>query len=213
MSSMFELLLTAVAGSGVSAAVVVFLAKRWLDHRLQRDVEHLRRDLSDTLAQRTRRSEYLRGQIVNLYGPLGFLVESSARCFETNHAIMKAYSEHFTPARASEAFREDMLKTIDTANRYVGLVVQNNKKSIELLGAGWGWLDADDIPDAGQYLADVARHNVEFEEKGRTLPLGLYGQLADSIGPPVFIRLAFVDRIRQKLIQKQSELAGLSGAS
>jgi exonuclease VII large subunit len=180
-------------------------------------LEHLKRDLQDNLAQRARRVDYLRAQLDKLYGPLAFLLESSARCFETNAHIMKAYDEYFKkfPNLKLENGEDEIGRAIETANRYVALVVKNNKEAINILRTGWGWLDKDDIGDAGQYLADIDRHVVEFEEEGRRLPSLFYSRSAiqNAVEPPSFLRQAFVERVRSKLREKQAELSGLTGSA
>jgi exonuclease VII large subunit len=180
-------------------------------------LEHLKGDLQDTLAQRSRRADYLRAQLDKLYGPLAFLLESSARCAETNTGIMKAYDEYFKtfPNLKSDNGKDEMEQTIEIANRYIALIVENNKEAIKILRTGWGWLDKDDIGDAGRYLADIARHIVEFEEEGRRLPITFYSrnEIQNAVELPAFLRPDFVERVRSKLSEKQAELSGLTGAA
>jgi len=150
--------------------------KAALARGLTEGTERLRHELADDLAKSTRRAEYVRGQIDHLYGPLAFFVESSDRLMATNQAILEAadkfYEGRFSADQAKLAKEQNGV--IDTGNRYMALVVENNKDAIKILRAGWGWLDSDDISSAGQYLTDVARHAVEFEEEGRKLPIQFY---------------------------------------
>jgi hypothetical protein len=202
-------------GGGAALGAAGWLWKRWVDHRLQREMEHLKRDLSDSLAQRTRRADYVRNQIQHLYGPLAFLVESSARCIDTNNVIMSTYDKVYSMRGHSEAIRKEARETIARANEYMGLVVENNQEAVKLLRTGWGWLDADDVTDAGQYLTDVHRHNLEFRNEGKMLPIDFYvsDYVEGAPGKPSFIRPAFIARVRAKLLQKQRELAGLTGVN
>jgi hypothetical protein len=47
-----------------------------------RQLEHLRGDLSDSVAQRTRQAEYLKAQLQNLYGPVAFLADWNRRMLD-----------------------------------------------------------------------------------------------------------------------------------
>jgi hypothetical protein len=191
--------------------------KTALSRELTERTERLRHELAGDLARNTRRAEYVRGQIDHLYGPLAFFVESSDRHIATNQAIMEAadkfYDGRFSADQAKLAKEQN--DVIDTGNRYMALVVENNKDAIQILRAGWGWLDPDDISSAGQYLTDVARHSVEFEEEGRKLPVQFYALsiMKSPLGIVSFIRPEFIERVRQKLLAKQKELGGLTGAT
>jgi hypothetical protein len=195
-SEWLKTMLSAGFGAGVTAVVTA------LSWRAQRH-------LQDRLAGRTRRADYLRGQIEHLYGPLAFLVESSECLITTSNSILKAYTEN--PSGRSDSEKRD--GAIDTANRYVELVVENNKEAMKVLRTGWGWLDHDDILDAAQYLTDVHRHTVEFAE-GHKLPFDFYIEELCPSGPgtPSFIRPRFIERIRTGLRRKQAELTGLADA-
>jgi hypothetical protein len=181
--------------------------------------ERLRHELTDDLAKRTRRADYIRGQIDQLYGPLAFFVEASARCIETEHSIGAGYREYFAGRTAITEESRTKLQleahgVIGTSSRYMDLVVENNQEAVKVLRTGWGWLDADDVADAGQYLTDVARYKIEVEENHRLPdPFYLEGAMKSAIGPPSFIRPAFIARVRRKLLEKQLELAGLTGAA
>ena len=218
-----------ILGAGVFVGVVVnavMTALSWRKQRLlaedqarrteetQRRIEGLKSSLADALAQRTRRAEYVRAQMENLYGPLAFLVESSARCIAVNNAIMKTYDKVFARRSDSDVARKEADDTIDRANEYMALVVDNNQEAVKILRSGWVYLDDDDIADAGQYLTDVHRHSVEFRTAGKKLPIEYYidDHIPGAPGTVSFIRPAFIARVRAKLVQKQQELAGLTGA-
>lgn len=191
------------------------------DDRAQRtkELEHLRRDLQDTLAQRARRADYLRAQITNLYGPLAFLTEMSARCLGVGNAIAHLSQEYFDKfgLRKTANLEEDEAdQIITTENRYADVVAENNREAIKLLRTGWGWLDDDDIEITGKYLEDVTRRSVEFEElKKKRLPVSFYisGELKNTLESPFLIRPDFVERVGRKLREKQAELSGLTGAA
>jgi hypothetical protein len=217
-----------ILGAGTFLGVVVnavMMAVGWRKQRLlaedqakrteetQRRIEGLKTSMADMLAQRTRRTDYIRAQIENLYGPLAFLVESNARCIAVNNAIMRTYDSVFAGRGDSDTARKEARETIERANEYMSLVVDNNQEAMKVLRSGWAWLDSDDIEDAGQYLTDVHRHSVEFKTEGKMLPIEFYVDgVPGAPGKPSFIRPAFIDRVRAKLIEKQRELAGLTGA-
>jgi hypothetical protein len=177
----------------------------------QHRIEELKTSLADAQAQRVRRAEYVRAQIENLYGPLAFLVESSARCIAVNSAILKTYDKVFARRSDSDVARKEAEDTIDRANEYMALVVDNNQEAIKILRSGWAYLDQDDIEEAGQYLADVHRHGIEYKTAGRMLPVEFYveGHIQDAPGKVSFIRPSFIARVRAKHVQKQQELSGV----
>jgi hypothetical protein len=174
---------------------------------LTEGTERLRHELADDLAQRTRRADYTRGQIDSLYGPLAFLVESSARHIERNKAIFEAYDDYFVHPRPVEVLEKEIDDTIGRANRYAELVTENNREGIKLLQSAWGWLDIDDIEYMSQYVADVSWQIVEFGEK-KPLPPGFYmpGMVDRHLEPPSYLRPEFVERVRKKLREKQRAL-------
>ena len=204
-------ILTAGAGPGAVITAIVVIFGWWVSRRLER----FKHELAEDHAKRQLRADYVRGQIDHLYGPLAFFVESSARHLTTSAAILKAYDEYFANRQTSDmaAQVQEMDKVIETANAYVALVVENNKETVKVLRAGWGWLDSDDAAEAGEYLTHVARHAVEFEEKKKLPPLFyIKGSLKNSLGAPSFLPPTFIDRVRRKLNEKQRELTGLTGA-
>jgi hypothetical protein len=204
MADWLQLLLQ-IGGLGASVTIAGWVVQ----HRVGTRIERMKADLTGMLATRARRADYLRDQIRNLYGPLAFLVESNVRRSETANSIMGAYEEYFVGRHGDQAGKE-MHEVIDTSNRYIDLIVANNKQAADILRANWGWLDADDIDDTAQYLTDIDRHGVEIEE-AKKLPPEFYGMLENSVGKPHFLRGKFVDRVRRKLLEKQRELTGLTG--
>jgi hypothetical protein len=96
------------------------------------------------------------------------------------------YDEYFATYKSRRPERsKEIEEVIGTANRYVELVVENNKKLIELLARAWGWLDADDIELTSEHLNDVHRHNVEWEEGKRLRDFFYFREaLKNAVGPP-----------------------------
>jgi hypothetical protein len=198
--------LAAFLGNALCFALMGYLGKTWIEHRL-----------TGALAQRARRADYLRAQLTNLYGPLAFLIEASARCLESQKAIVEKGSEYFSRYTSPGSARAttDMDLMLKTANRYIDERVQeNNVKCIDLLRAQWGWLDHDDVEIAGRFIGEMDRLAVEFPDGRRLLPLPLYvdGALDKALETPSFIRPEFIDRVREKLAAKQRELSGLTGS-
>jgi hypothetical protein len=145
-----------------------------------------------------------------LYGPLAFLAESSARYWANHQAVNKAYEEYFAKfPPAPDRAQHEMEAAIGVANRYGGLIVENNKEGLKILRSGWGWLDADDIDQAGHFMSDVARRLVEMEG-GDPLPVAFYfkNTLESGLGFPAVIRNEFTEGIKRKLVEKQRELTG-----
>jgi len=184
--------------------------KTALARELTEGAERLRHELTDDLAKRTRRADYIRGQIDNLYGPLAFLVESSDRHIKRNRAIFVAYDEYFVRSMPGEKVEKEITDAIGRANRYGELVVENNREGAKLLRSAWGWLDVDDIEHMSQYVADVSQQLVEFGEK-KPLPPGFYmkGIVNSHLEPPSYLRPEFVERVRRKLLEKQRALDAL----
>jgi hypothetical protein len=197
--------LVAFLSDAICFAIMAVLGKAWVDHRL-----------TNALAQRTRRAEYLRAQLSNLYGPLAFFIEASDGCLKSQKAIVDkgpAYAKRFTSPGSDRAMA-DIDLIIQTANRYIKERLElNNANCIELLRAQWGWLDHDDVNDAARFVGDMDRLAVEFPDGRRILPLPFYvdGALDETLAPPSFIRPEFIERIRGKLTEKQRELSGLTG--
>jgi hypothetical protein len=136
--------------------------------------------------------------------------------------IQKAANEHFSPAEHRPAWDEhsrdqqsrEIDQTIETQNRYVELVHENNKEVVQVLREGWGWLDADDVEEFGQLLTDVGRRSVEFDG-GRKLPVMMYIDVGrrDALDSPIFFRQGVVAMVRAKLREKQSSRMATSGAA
>ena len=162
------------------------------------------------MAKRTRRADYIRGQIDNLYGPLAFLVESSDRHIKRNRAIFVAYDQYFVGSRPGEKVEKEITDAIGRANRYAELVVENNREGAKLLRSAWGWLDGDDVEYMSQFVADASQQLVEFGEK-KPLPPGFYmkGIVNSYLEPPSYLRPEFVERVRRKLLEKQRALDAL----
>src|SRR4051794_24961146 len=116
-------------GSGAAVAVAGWWGSRKL--------EQFKHGLAETLTKRKLRTDYIRDQIEKLYGPLAFFIESSARHIDMSRKIDAGYREYFESRRqldgaaANEAVQEAD-KVLDTANRYVQLVVENNKETVKV---------------------------------------------------------------------------------
>lgn len=173
----------------------------------QEKLEALKQSLQDILARKRRRADYLRDQIQNLYGPLAFLLESNDRQLGAATKILEVFmDEEVSENRTREERLED--QTTETRRGYHSHVIKNNEAAAELLRTGWGWLDADDVDLALEYITDIARLRTEFENFKYKLERSLYrkGKLEDLR----FSRPEFIERIRERLVRKQKELSGLT---
>ncbi|WP_140876309.1 hypothetical protein [Myxococcus xanthus] len=181
-------------------------------------LEHIKRDLQDTLASKARRVEYLKTQISTIYGPLAFILElcnlrvqAAQKINNAAEAILKRSEE-----RGPSAFLNDVEANEWTAtvNRYFELSDKSNDEAIKLLQVGWSWIDEDDQAIALQFVYGVERSKIEFQEKqGRRLASKFYSQAllaADALEAPVVVNPTFVSRMRDKLYAKQRELSGLT---
>ncbi len=202
--------LTAGAGPGAVIAAIVAIFGWWISRRLER----FKHELAATMEQRKLRAEYVRGQIENLYGPLAFLVEASARHLDTNRAVLEAYDGFFRGRHLTPSSEEEMTRTLDIANSYLDFVIENNHQAERRLRDGWGWLDRDDVDIALHFVAEVARLSTEYKNRRVQLPVGMYieGINKAALAAPSFLPPALIERIREKLTAKQRELAGLTGA-
>ena len=198
-----QIIVGAGAGSGAVIAGLVAI----FGWRVNRKLEAFKHELAEALTKRKLRADYVRDQIEKLYGPLAFLMESSAQLIETAKSMLEWQAKQRNEAETAENPR---IVQYGTVRRYFADIAQNNKEGTDILRKEWGWLDEDDIATAGQHLADVARFTVEFEERNG-MPKGFYAE-AKGTRPLSLYNVTFIDRVRGKLKEKQRELAGLTGA-
>jgi hypothetical protein len=150
-----EQALTTFVGTGTATALGGWLWKTWITHGLQLEavqhrsqlaaqvqtgLEHLKRDLSDSLAQRARQAEHLKAQIQNLYGPLAFYLESRTARHGANHgAFVDAFDEWMESHPGAGPQDGGLQRVADAGNRYVPLIAGNDKNAEDLLSKNWAW--------------------------------------------------------------------------
>jgi len=169
-----------------------------------RQLEQLRHELAEGLAARGRREDYLRGQLHSLYGPLSFLIEANARCFEHGENLRKLSLE-VNPNCDPKG--PNVSGALECWERYRTQIAKNNSDALSLLGRSWGWLDQEDVSDVGAFLLDIYRAGIE---DGVTIPIEFYmTNRTIPLMPAMLIRNEFIDRIRRRVTEKQAELSGL----
>jgi hypothetical protein len=156
-----------LVAAGITAAVTAvgwfIVAGRAKDNgeALEQLKSELGQKLGDTLAQRTRRADYLRTQIEKLYGPLAFYTEATARASWTWWKFGEAFEAMYIGNPKTRDDERGRNRAIALYNRYSTLTKAHDGKLEEILRDGWAWLDTDDIPDVSTFLLEKARRGVE----------------------------------------------------
>ncbi len=177
------------------------------------DLEHLKKDLQDTLASRARRAEYLKAQITNLYGPLAFTLEQGEGRFLRARRFLTA-GEYLTNPNNKEnrgTLTQEDHATIKTIfKEYLNLGSQNTNIALTLLSTQWGWLDEDDRPRLADFIKQA--EHIDIENKNTPPPIVFDPKvLGDKHLEKVTTDFpGLVAHIRKRLSEKQKELSGLT---
>lgn len=100
--------------------------------------------------------------------------------------------------------REDADKVIDLANKYIGVIINNNDKVIDIISNNSSYIDRDDIEIFNQFIVDYTRKKIEIDEEGKMVtPFMIYKRLDSEIS---FMRPQFISRVKQKYYAKVAEL-------
>ncbi|MFY1825591.1 hypothetical protein ACN47A_06750 [Myxococcus fulvus] len=182
-------------------------------------LEHLRQGIQESLASRSRRSEYLKAQITNLYGPFAYSLEVSAmrmRCLGQIDNSVKELSQQENSRNTAHFLTKNELEAwLETVARYGDLIHASTDEAAGILREGWSWLDEDDYTNVIQFVTDVERSKTELRtEQGKRLPQKLYSKSAlphSALEVPDVVRPEFAHYMREKLYSKQRELSGLTG--
>jgi len=160
----------------------------------------------------SRKSDYLKEQLKNLYGPLYFFAGQNESLFELNFKFHKAYNKHYVNQNWSkdpatrESLREETTTTIELANYYVGIVRENNRKITEILRSNYAFIDPEDTEIFKQFVIDHLRMEQEFQvDKPLKTPFGVYME----IGEISYSRPEFVELTKQKFTEKSHLIKGL----
>lgn len=169
-------------------------------------VERLKHDYWRRQHSLQRRAEHLEAQLDRLYGPLSFFLECNARCHEHATAIFDSMMELATNGvqvgGAIEAW--------DAVN---DIIKENNLASLNVLCAGWRWVDHNELDEFVKFALEVLRYRIEILEK-KPIPKELTAvNLRNPVRPGLFFRPEFVNRVRRKIIAIHEEIAKLHAAS
>ena len=156
-----------------------------------------------------RHSEYIHEQLSKLYGPLFFMTTQNQELLNLSNKILGAHKEHFDGNKWSDdpdtrkKLNDESLSTIELSNEYARQVVVNNEKIVNLLQASFAYIDVDDVEVIQEFIVDTIRMNKEVrEERLKKIPFEVY----KSLGNISYSRPEFLNRIKDKFLEKQSVL-------
>jgi len=98
----------------------------------------------------TRKSDYIKSQLDNLYGPIYYYTSQNNELFRLSEKIMGAYTEEYSGRKWSEEpttqnnLKEETTQTIDISNRYIEIVTENNKKAVDIIQNNASFIDPED---------------------------------------------------------------------
>ncbi len=103
---------------------------------------------------------------------------------------------------------EEIKGTIDLSNDYVQVVKRNNDQIVDILRQNWMFVEPYDIDLFRQMIVDHTRLSVEVAGDGKAkTPLFVY----PLIGEISFMRPEFMERIEQRVREKQAFLKKSAG--
>lgn len=156
-----------------------------------------------------RKSEYIKSQVNNLYGPLYFFTSQNVQLLALNRNLMTAYDIEYIDKNWSldpqtrKNLNEETSATINIANSYVKNIVDNNEKIVELLQKNSEYIDPEDNEIFHRVVIDNIRLNVETKESGELItPFMVY----KSVGKISYLREDFKDIVMSKFLVKNKEL-------
>jgi hypothetical protein len=159
----------------------------------------------------TRKVEYLTKQITNLYGPLYSFTSQNKQLFDLYRKLHGAYTKEYVQKnwpedeRTQKAIREEAMKTIDTANKYIEVVRSNNDRVVDIITSNFAYIDQDDIEIFNEFILDHTRLKTEINEDGKMdTPLMIYMHIEEIS----YMRPQFIKRVMQKFHAKVGELKG-----
>lgn len=162
--------------------------------------------------KRRRKVSALQAKIQNLYGPLQFFASQNESYFELNAKFLGAYQAEYEGKKWSrdeatqKNLKQETTQTLDIANAYIRLVIQNNESILEVLRNNYTYIDPGDVEVFRQFVVDYTRLKTEMDETSRlNTPLRIY----EHIGNISFMRPEFIKRIKEKFNAKKKELDSL----
>lgn len=161
-------------------------------------------------ARRQREIDRLKDQLQSLYGPLSFFAQQNEKLFALCGAFHDAYTTEIAQKKWSEdertqaSVRADADTTIQLSNQYIGRVIENNGRIMEVLEKGWHLADGDDIEEFAQFQVDFTRFKIEMEGTLKT-PFRIY----KAVGEVSYMRQPMIELIKQKVHAKENRLREL----
>jgi hypothetical protein len=128
--------------------------------------------------------------------------------------LRNAYRDQFEDQTFSQDYnvREGIVKEAEDAisvqNRYTKVIIDNNRKMIDLIRENFAYVDPDDFTPLQEFILDCTRLDVESEGNEPVLPI----RIKLNVPTITFYRPDFVDFVRAKFWIKQNELKKISGA-
>jgi hypothetical protein len=164
-------------------------------------------------ASKARKTESLTQQLNLLYGPLFFFVSQNDDMFKLNSKFQTAYKTEYTGDKWSQD--EDTQKnlraatscTLDIANKYIGVVKNNNEKIVEVLVNNYSFIDPDDVEVFQQFMIDYTRMKTEVDKDGTLqTPFEIYLHIGDIS----FMKSEFMEKVKSKFYLKKQQLNELN---
>ena len=159
-----------------------------------------------------RRSDYIRQQLENLYGPVYFFASQNEKLFALSRKFLGAYSEWFegknwSPERQTQKnLEEQSASTIDIANHYITIVTENNEEIMRILRQNAQYMDAEDVEVFQDFAVHHLRLNTERDEEGKLkTPFMIYRK----VGNISFMKQEFIEFAKSRFGKKSDSLKRL----
>lgn len=163
---------------------------------------------------RERKFNFLNLQLTKLYGPLFYFVCQCEKLFELNKRWDDAYCKEYIGKEWSQdpntqkAVSQGSSDIIELRNTYIAEVEKISENMKEILNNNYTYIDQDDIGTFTLFYEHYIRRKTELDS-GKKLkpPITPY----QEVGNISFLRPEFINRVKDKFIQKKEELEKLSG--
>jgi len=161
-------------------------------------------------ARTARRTEFLRRQLQELYGPLFILVSGNDALIKLSQKVMEAYRKEYEERDWSQskggvpkAIQEEASQTVRLANQYIHEVQLNNERILDVLENNYYLIDLPDHEVFRDFIIDRARMKMETPDDGPPeVPFRIYGHLGDIW----YMRLEFFRTVTARFKEKRAEL-------
>ena len=155
---------------------------------------------------REREAKYLELQLIKLYGPLYNLTLQNKKMLEIEREFREVYKTEYIDTqysddqRTRELVSKEANKTIELQNKYISLIIENNRKIKELLDSNFVYLDTEDVdPYLNFFYEHYTRYQTEIDEQGLVTPFSIYQQIGDVS----FVRPEFMESVEKKYKKKK----------